>query len=256
MAPQHELSNEVLNLAQDTKGFVERSASFLKERELNGVVRIFFKNGRLLLELILHQCKIDVTYSLLNEELSTQVILLTSTIGGTADFTLSWFSAGAALVAPPVLISTSLIRSLLQQVINQRNYSKFKKLITRLLDDEEMKQTLKVIFEEGVIPKTTLIEMKSFDSDKNYVPKFNFESDQNLEEFIKEKMEKELGLVENLTHTQIEEIIRNKIKKKSRAKVVYFKYFIDERAGFLDSDIIDAEIIENPIKVKIRDEEL
>lgn len=97
--------------------------------------------------------------------------------------------------------------------------------------------------------------MKLFNLDKNYVPKLNFESDQNWEEFIKAKIEEELGFVENFTHEQIGEIIRNKIKKKPKAKVGYFKDFIDEKADFLDSDIIDAEIIENPIKVKIRDEE-
>ena len=51
----HEFSNEVFKLAQEIKGLVERLASFLKERELKGVARIFFKNGRLLLELILYR---------------------------------------------------------------------------------------------------------------------------------------------------------------------------------------------------------
>ena len=45
----HEFSNEVFKLAQEIKGLVERLARFLKERELKGVARIFFKNGRLLL---------------------------------------------------------------------------------------------------------------------------------------------------------------------------------------------------------------
>lgn len=44
------------------------------------------------------------------------------------------------------------------------------------------------------------MEMKLFNLDKNYVPKLNFESDQNWEEFIKAKIEEELGFVENFTH--------------------------------------------------------
>ena len=51
----HEFSHEVFKLAQEIKGLVERLASFLKERELKGVARIFFKNVRLLLELILYR---------------------------------------------------------------------------------------------------------------------------------------------------------------------------------------------------------
>jgi hypothetical protein len=108
-----------------------------------------------------------------------------------------------------------------------------------MLGDEEMKQTLRAVFEDRGSPTTTPIEMKPFDLD------------QNLEEFIKAKMEEELVIVENPTQEQIEGIIRKKIKRKPRAKVVFFKDFIDERTDFLDS-----EIIEKPIRVKIRNEEL
>ena len=36
-------SNEVFQLAQEIKEFVERLALFLKERELKGIAKIFFK---------------------------------------------------------------------------------------------------------------------------------------------------------------------------------------------------------------------
>jgi len=101
-----EVSNEVFKLSRQIKEFVERLANFLKEQELKGFARIFFKNRRLILELILHTWRIDITYSLLTEGLSTQVIVITATAGGAAGFTLSWFSAGASLVALPLLIST------------------------------------------------------------------------------------------------------------------------------------------------------
>lgn len=83
----HEFSNEVFNfkLAQVIKESVERLAIFFKEQELKGVAIIFFKNGRLLLELLLYRCRIDITYSLLTEGLSTPVIRVTATAG----FTLS-----------------------------------------------------------------------------------------------------------------------------------------------------------------------
>lgn len=106
-----EFSNEAFKLAQEIKGLVERLAHFLKERELKGFARIFFQNGRLLLELILYKCRIDITYSLLTEGLSTQVIGITATAGGALGFTLSWVSAGASLVVSPVLISILLTRS-------------------------------------------------------------------------------------------------------------------------------------------------
>lgn len=147
-------------MAQKIKGLVERLVSFLKERELKGVARIFFKNGRLLLTLILYKCKIDITYSLLTEGLSTQVIVITATAGGTACFTLSWFSSGANLVAPPILISILLIRSVAQQIVNQRDYSKFKKLVNQMLKDDKLKQTIRAFFMEREVPTTTGIEIK------------------------------------------------------------------------------------------------
>ena len=254
----HEFSNEVFKLAEEIKGLVERLARFLKERELKGVARIFFKNGRLLLELILYKCSIDISYSVLTEGLSIQVIVITATAGGAAGFTLSWFSAGASLVAPPVLISILLIRSVAQQIVNQRDYAKFKKLVTQMLEDDELKQTIRAFFMEGEVPKANLIEMKPLDSDKTPLPEFNFDlqSDQTPEEFIKARMEEELGLVENPTQEQLEEIInRRKINRKPKGKTVYFKDFIDEIAEVPD-DIIDAEIVEEPIRVKVKNEEL
>ena len=257
----HEFSNEVFKLAQEIKGLVERLARFLKERELKGVAKILFKNGRLLLELLLYKCRIDITYSLLNEGLSTQVIVITATAGGAAGFTLSWVSAGASLVAPPVLISILLIRSVAQQIVNQRDYSKFKKLVNQMLEDDELRKTIQAYFVEGEVPTTNLIEMKPLDSDENSLPElnFNFKSDQTFEEFIKARMKEELGLVENPTQEQLEEIIhRRNIKKRPKGKTVYFKDFIDEIAEGPDdiNDIIDAEIVEEPIRVKIKNEEL
>jgi hypothetical protein len=253
----HEFSNEVFKLAQEIKGLVERLASFLKERELKGVARILFKNGRLVLELILYKCRIDITYSLLTEGLSTQVIVITAAAGGAAGFTLSWFSAGASLVAPPVLISMLLIRSVAQQIVNQRDYSKFKKLINQMLEDDELKQTLRAFFIEGEVPTTTGIKMKPWDSDKNPLPEFNIDSDQTFEEFIKARIKEELGLVENPTPEQLEEIIQKKVtrERKPKGKTVYLKDLIDEIAEDPDG-IIDAEIVKEAIRVKVKNEEL
>ena len=75
-------SGEAFKLAQQIKGLVERLAIFLKEKELNGLAKIFFKNGSMVLGIILYKCKIQVTYSLLTDGLSSQVIIITSTKGG------------------------------------------------------------------------------------------------------------------------------------------------------------------------------
>jgi hypothetical protein len=87
----------------------------------------------LILELILHKCNINISYAILTEGLSTQVIVFAATIVGAAGFTFSWFTAGAALVAPPLLVTTLLIRNFTQQ----------------MLDDDNLKETLRVFFMKG-----------------------------------------------------------------------------------------------------------
>ena len=250
----HEFSNEVFKFAQDIRRLVEQLAKFLKERELKGVAKIFFKNGRLLLELILYKCKIEITYAVLTEGLSTQVIVISSTAGGAAGFTWAWFTVGATLAAPTAIVSTVLLRSVAQQIFKQRDYLKFKELINQMLEDDELKQTVRAFFMEEERPITTGIEMKPWDSNKNRLPEFHFNSDQTWEELIKAKMKTELGLVENPTSEQIEKLIQTR-KMKPKGKTVYFKDFIDKIANDPD-DIIDAEIVKETIKVKVKNEEL
>ena len=248
----HEFSNEVFKLAQEIKNVVERLAVFLKRRELKGIAKIFFKNGRLILELILYKCNINITYSILTEGLTSQVIVITATAGGAVGFTLSWFSVGATLVAPPLLISTLFLRSVTQQILNQRDYLNFKKQVKQMLKDDELKETIRAFFMEGEPPTSGKLEMEPIYFDENPVLKndFNFESDQDLEEFIKARMKEELGLLENPTDKQLEEIIR----RKPKGKTVTLRDVIDEipyeGADLSDSDIIDAEILEEPIRIK------
>ena len=106
---------------------------------MKGIAKIFFKNGRLIVELILYKCNINITYPIISEGLSTQVIVITTTLDGAGGFALSWFSVSAILVSPPVLISVLLLRSATQQISNQRDYSKFKKMVDKMLDDDELK---------------------------------------------------------------------------------------------------------------------
>ena len=113
-----------------------------------------------------------------------------------------------------------------------------------MLEDDELKQTIRAFFIEGEVPTIPGIEMKPWDSDKNPLPEFNFNSDQTFEEFIKSRMKEELGLVENPTPEQIEEIIHT---RKIKGKTVYFKDFINKIAEDPD-DIIDAAIVKETIK--------
>ena len=119
-----------------------------------------------------------------------------------------------------------------------------------MLEDDELKQTIRAFFLEGKVPTANPIEMKPWDSDKNLLSEFNFDSDQTFEEFIKARMKEDLGLVENPTPEQLKEIIHNR-KVRNKGRTVYFKDFIKDT-----DDIIDAEIVKEAIKFKVKNEEL
>lgn len=88
------------------------------------------------------------------------------------------------------------------------------------------------------------------DLDQNPTLKYDFsgKSSEELDEFIKEKINEEFGLVENPTETQLEEIIQKKVtrKRKPKGKTVYFRDFIKE---IPDSES-DLAIIEEPIRLR------
>jgi len=254
----HQFSNEDFELAHKIKEIVERLARFLKERELKGFLKIFFKSGRLVLELILYKCNININYLILREGLNLRIIVLTTTVGGAAGFIISWFSAGASSVFTPLVVSVLLLRNLTQQVLSQMAYSNFKKIMNKMLDDDELKETIRTFFIEGevqgIIPSSGRLEMKPLDFDKNPALKYDFDSKsgEDFKEFIKARMQEEHGLIENPTQTQLEEIIHRKVKRKPKGKTVFFRDFIDkirsEGADLSDTDliddIIDAEILE------------
>jgi len=73
------------------------------------------------------------------EGLSTKVIVITSAAGGSLEFILSWFYACTSLINPPLIISILSIRSIGQQIIDHKDYSKFKKIVNKILVDDELK---------------------------------------------------------------------------------------------------------------------
>jgi hypothetical protein len=102
--------------------------------------------------------------------------------------------------------------------------------------------------------------MKPIDLDENSGLKhdFNLKSCEDFEEFIKAKMKEELGLIENPPEKQLKEIIHRKVKRKPKGRTGFFRDFIEEipyeGTDLLDSDIIDAEILKEPIRVKLDNE--
>ncbi len=112
------------------------------------------------MELLLCKSQMDITYMLPNEALKTQFTVITLTTSGALEFTIYCCSIVSSLAALLVLILMLLIRSLSQQFINHRDYRKFKALITKMLEDNELKENIRAFFIEGEITTTNDLKMK------------------------------------------------------------------------------------------------
>jgi len=259
-------------LAEKIKNMVTRLAAFLKQRELKGILRIIFTQGRLILELLLYTCKIQLDYIIL-DEVSTQVIVIAITTGGAAGFTASWLLAGTMLVTPPVIASVLLLRSFNQQIIHNVKFSKLKNMLNKLLNDEDIKETVGTILIETQkqVDNSNKIRLESFESlnwNKNPAIKEACErlgifentphvtGKLNLDSLDPEstKILEELGFIKKPMGEIIQEEVKEKVKKKIKGKTVYFKDFLDQTIdyddGMSDSGIIDAEIVEEFIRIR------
>jgi hypothetical protein len=111
----------------------------------------------------------------------------------------------------------------------------------------ELKETLRAIFVESENPILNQLKMEPQNLSENPILKhdFSLESSEELDTFIKEKLKEELGLVENPTEKQLEEIIQKKVMRKPKGKTVYYRDFIEKVTDSeLDLDILDAKIVE------------
>ena len=264
-----QLTDQGFRLAQEIQRLVTKLAAYLKQRELKGILRIFFKHGRLVLELILFRCNINISYAYLTEGLSTQVIVFTTLAGGATGFTIAWLSVGASLVSPPFLAGLLFIKSFREQWINLHEYKKFKEGIEKLLKDPEIRETIRAIFEGDInSPITTgKLEMSVLDEYNNLKHDFpNSVEEVNAfiqDRLIKVRMEKQLGLVENPTAEQLQQFI-DRAGQRERPTLDFLDFIDDSPelsdvgygADLLDSEIIDVgvEILDEPINFRPEDE--
>jgi hypothetical protein len=261
-------------LAEKIQDVIIKLAVFLKERELRArLLKIILTQGRLLLQLVLYRCKINLQYLVVGE-VNPQIVVIACCTGGTAGFVFSWFSVGAILVTPPTILSAFLLRSLGQQILHNMEYTKLKNSIGRLLKDKTLREEIKTIFIET---------QKQIDnSNKIKLEYLNW----NRDPAIKEAAER-LGIFENAPNPTnptvklnldlldlldadsnkiLEELGElgilqnpNPIEKKIKGKTVYFRDFIDQMVdgdNKSDLDVIDAEIVKEPVRVKIIDQDL
>ena len=261
-------------LATKIKNIVVQLVTFLKRRELKGFLKIIFCQGRIVMDFILRLCNIQLNYyySYMSEEITPKVIVIALTTGGTTGFIISWFKVGTILIAPSLLVSGLFFRSVAQQVKNYWEFLTLKKALNELLvNDPEIRQTFKTIVTktQNKINNSNKILMESFENlnwNKNplikescerlgifdnapqRIEKLNLDIfDPKINEFIEE--------FEFLEKKSITKIAKETVKKKSKGKIVYFQDFvnniINNEGKILDSNIIDAEIIEQPIRIKL-----
>lgn len=211
----------MFKIATKIKQQIEILLSFMKKQELKGILRILFCNGRLVFELILTQCQINLDYAITYEALEPQVVVITSVVtsasGFGLGFVISWFMVGAAVLLPVGIAVTFLLRSISQQIANNEQIelmlTTFNQAVTNLEFLENARDNLRII----IIDKT---------SNPNHIPllkhEFNNQVNLNLDEFIEQRsslrefisstLEKEFDLYKNPTDAQLDKFIEKSSK--------------------------------------------
>lgn len=227
-------------VAEKIRDIVLRLAAFLKQRELKGILKIIFAQGRLILELILCTSKIQLDYVVVGE-LNPQVIVIAITTGGVTGFTLSWIGAGAMLISGPTILTAFLLRSLNQQVKHFHQVAELKRNLLALVKDREVQETIQSIVVEIPSQGVNNLEMK---------PSLHWNTDPKIQEAVEQ-----LGILENPADTSRKlhldpfdpktiEFLKelgvdtNPIgmgeKTRPRAKTVYLTDLIDQNGDVAD----------------------
>ena len=218
------------------------------------------------MQLVLSLCKINLQYVVV-DTVNPQVVVIACCTGGTTGFIWGWFSVGAILAAPPTLLSIFLMRNLAQQIQHNAEYTKLKNIIGRFLEDKNFQEEIKTIL---------LDTQKRIDNSKKIkLEHLNW----NRNPAIKEAAER-LGIFENPTsatgplsldtlnpNPDLKKILeelniietpnpKTPIKTSMKGKTVNFRDFVEgmgDGDNKSDLDVIDAEIVQEPVRIRIRD---
>lgn len=211
----------MFKIATKIKQQIEILLSFMKKQELKGILRILFCNGRLVFELILTQCQINLDYAITYKALKPQVVVITSVVTSAFGFGLgfvrSWFMVGAAVLLPVGIAVTFLLRSISQQIANNEQIELMLAAFNQAVTNPEFLENARDNFRIIIIDKT---------SNPNHIPllkhEFNNQVNLNLDEFIEQRsslrefisstLEKEFDLYKNPTDAQLDKFIEKSSK--------------------------------------------
>ena len=129
-------------LAQRIQQMFLKALVFLKSREENAdKLRLIFLAARLGIDLILIRCNISVEYFTVNG-ITQKVGAIATCTGGTLGFVYGWFTAGISLAVPPTILSAFMIRSLIQQYMNNKNHQQVIEFYQQLATDSEFRERI------------------------------------------------------------------------------------------------------------------
>lgn len=115
-----------------------------KKAVYHQLLKFILSRTRITLELLLHMCKVDLTYFAVDEA-SNMVVISAFVAGSTTGFITSWFRFATYIVGPPTIGALLLLRSMYQQLLHNYEYKKYEKLITDLLENEKIREGIQSI---------------------------------------------------------------------------------------------------------------
>jgi len=218
------------------------------------------------LQLIISTREIKFNY-LIPDSAPSEVIFVAICSGSVLGFVCSWFSVATILFAPSTRLSLFLLRSLAQQIDNHKEYAKLLNNICKnsniFLRDKESQKEFKAIFIEAQkeIDNSKAIKLEYLNWNKNSAIK---EAGERLKIFENppsatrsitlETVDSNFDLAKILENFGLIKTLKSKMGIKG--KIIHFRDFIERMTdgdNKLDLDVIDAEILKGPARIKIKD---
>lgn len=245
------------DLAAQIEDVILKLVVYMKQRSVQGALKIIFRNGNIILELILKSCGIYLDYEFMwiEGQTTTQIIVFAIVSGGTAGFTISWLSAGASLITPILLLTTLMFKSVSQQFCHNIDFAKIEQEILNLMENPTVRDTIKITFQDEHDVPLNSIEMIPDEQPSELVhrvaEKLSITEDMQLSTGELE-FDDDFNIVDSLGNAERFNN-NNYVNKNPKSKTVKYSDFINglDEDEFIDAEIIQKQIQENPVRVRI-----
>nr|WAK84915.1 hypothetical protein [Amicula sp. isolate GU52X-4 cfCalB7]WAK84977.1 hypothetical protein [Amicula sp. isolate GU52X-4 cfCalB7] len=246
-------SKKTYIIATKIKAIIGGLLSWLKNQEGRVFLKIVFSSSRVVLELMLSQCDIDILHYIAISEGNTVrwVAITTSASAGTAaGFTAVWFTAGAKILLPLLAGMTFALRTAWQQRANILDYRVFLEKVDDMMNHPRVQNALTNLFDKIRRKEVSVGEFNLSPESSAPITRHTFgpltaeQYDQMMQQVIQER----LGLIKDPSPDQISALAEG---RRMSQPLVLLRETVNDSGSVEDAIDAVAEAIPEAVRESI-----